>query len=85
MGKISQQDEGEENKLLHYEDDSDWLAFKPDSDSLENESDDDSDEHNDLYDDALYGAKRPRMENESPQLTNEQKKIVANLKMESKK
>jgi len=85
LGKISQQDEGEENKLLHYEDDSDSLAFKPDSDSLENESDDDSDEHNDLYDDALYGAKRPRMENESPQLTNEQKKIVANLKMESKK
>ena len=85
MGKISQQDESEETKPLHYEDDSNELALESDSDSLGSENDDDSDECNDLYDDTLYGTKRPRMENESPQLTNEQKKIVANLKMASKK
>ena len=70
---------------MYYEDDNDALEYESDTDKSEDESENEDDDHNNLYDDALYGAKRLRIEDESLELTDEQKKVIANLKRMNKK
>lgn len=73
-------DDGNDDEL-YYEDQDSGLEFESDEES----GDDTDDNDNDIYDDELYGAKRPRLEDESIELTEEQKKVVENLKKKQKK
>ena len=83
MGEIEKGDGDQNGDSLYFEDDDKALEFESDADESENESEVAG--NNELYDDALYGAKRPRLEDESIKLTEEQQKVVANLKKMNKK
>ena len=73
-------DDGDDDDELYYEDQDSGLEFESEEDSGN-----DTDNDNDIYDDDLYGAKRPRLEDESIELTEEQKKVVENLKKKQRK
>eukprot|EP00795_Rhopilema_esculentum_P015732 gene15732-7027_t len=85
LGKVESkgedQDDNDDEEVYH-EDDEDALEFELDGGSSNGEE---SDEDNELYDDDMFGPKRPNMEDESIKLTQEQKKVVEDLKKKHKK
>ena len=85
LGKVESkgedQDDNEDEEVYH-EDEEDALEFESDGVSSNGEE---SDEDNELYDDDMYGHKRPNMEDESIKLTQEQKKVVEDLRKKHKK
>lgn len=83
MGEVTDVDLGGKDESLCFEDNENALEFESDAD--ESEAGSESGDDNELYDDALYGSKRPCLKDESIELTEDQKKVVANLKKMNKK
>ena len=72
----------ETDDVMYEENDDTDLPLEFESDE---ESGSDSDDDNELYDDAMYGPKRLKLEDESVRLSEEQKKAVLKLKKNKKR